>query len=321
MRKILFFFSFLCASLCAVVTSHADEALLGNIKQTKDIAMLRLGLRHADARIRAASASRLGDLGDDASATIPALVGMFADPVSQVRASAAFSLSQMGAQALSALREALVHPNENYRIGASSALSEMGQGAQDAFDALAKATQDPQALVRGYAVRALGNLGPKSRLALPEISRALRDSSSIVRRYAGEAIQKIGAPAIPTLLKIIEASHHAAHSNAPTVASAKSSTVSSTKRRIRRVRRKPSQATGGIASTPLARTRAAQDACCGGGSDASQRAFGPTDYPFGAKHRNTQYDGLSNENDSPHQARYPPTQAALAFSRRSDCCA
>ncbi len=210
MRKFLFFVLFVCFSGWMAAVGHADDALIEQIKQTKDIAMLRLGLRHAEARVRAASASRLGDLGEQAIATIPLLIGMFADPVSQVRASAAFSLSQMGGSALPALREALVHPSENFRIGAASALSEMGQEAQEAFDALIKATQDPQALVRGYVIRTLGNMGPKSRLALPEISRALHDPSSIVRRYAGEAIQKIGTPAIPLLLKMIEQAHQKA---------------------------------------------------------------------------------------------------------------
>lgn len=210
MRNFLFFVLFICFSEWMAAVGHADDALIGQIKQTKDIAMLRLGLRHAEARVRAASASRLGDLGERAIATIPLLIGMFADPVSQVRASAAFSLSQMGGAALAALREALVHPSENFRIGAASALSEMGQEAQEAFDALIKATQDPQALVRGYVIRTLGNIGPKSRLALLEIGRALHDPSSIVRRYAAEAIQKIGTPAIPLLLKMIEQAHQKA---------------------------------------------------------------------------------------------------------------
>ncbi len=128
---------------------------------------------------------------------------------SGVRARAAISLDQLGADAkpaIPALTAALADKNLNVRYWAAKVLMGFGPEAKTAVPALVAALKtfpggSPELEgparyypdVRSLAADALGAMGPAAKEAIPALKEASADKSPAVRESAAEAIKRIEA--------------------------------------------------------------------------------------------------------------------------------
>ena len=120
----------------------------------------------------------IGAFGPDAATAVTVLATALADPSVEVRAAAAWSLSQLQA------------------------------AAAPAVPALAKTLSDSSARVRDLAAVALKNIGPQAAAAVPQLIQALDDPVDFVRFPVADAIGAIGpaaSAAVPALIARLQA--------------------------------------------------------------------------------------------------------------------
>ena len=136
------------------------------------------------------AAVALGEIGPDARAAVPALVGAFSHHSRDVHRSAARALGQIGPVCIPALLPALNAPSPRVRQNALEALRWLGPPAVPALiDALIN--DDPQ--VRITAARILGDLGPAAKEASEALEKALKDPDPQVRKIAGRALSQLNS--------------------------------------------------------------------------------------------------------------------------------
>ncbi len=160
-----------------------------------------LALTDPDPQVRAAAAWALSQMGAKAAAAVPALGQALSDSSPRVRSLAAVALEAMGSTAAPALPElvrALHDPVDYVRVPAADALGAMGPAARAAVSPLVERlrVKDEQVMVLRSVATALGNIGPDAKDALP----ALRETLQQLRvSYAAEAaILKIEGKPVPT---------------------------------------------------------------------------------------------------------------------------
>ncbi|HEV3118431.1 MAG TPA: HEAT repeat domain-containing protein [Gemmataceae bacterium] len=148
-------------SLCVLITGALLEELLpqGNLEEA--VAKHIQAMNDPNAAVRYRAAEALQELGDDASAAVPAL------------------------------REALKDKQSFVRRKVAEALGSIGREARHAVPGLIALLKDPSEYVREEAAIALGNIGPDARDALPALRAALTDSTRYVRRAAEAALGEI----------------------------------------------------------------------------------------------------------------------------------
>jgi HEAT repeat protein len=142
-----------------------------------------------DARIAAADALR--DLGEPASAAVPALNSVLGDLHPGVRQSAARALGHMGEAGRTAatpLEKLLNDPELSVRLAAAWSLQKLDPAGQKYIPVLTKAMRAGE----GGTIVAVGNLGPAADWAVPTLTTLLQDRRPGVRRLAAEALGKIG---------------------------------------------------------------------------------------------------------------------------------
>ncbi|MBK7396930.1 MAG: HEAT repeat domain-containing protein [Myxococcales bacterium] len=148
--------------------------------------------------LRAEGAIDLGSCGEAASAFVPRLGELLADPDERVRGNAASALWMVGVPVdhahvtkLSALLAA--DPSGRVRADAANALGKLGRDASDAVvPLLVRATADTIHDVRHFAVFALSDFGPLAAPAVPRLGELLaqeehREAAAIALRSVASA--------------------------------------------------------------------------------------------------------------------------------------
>ncbi|MEK7269828.1 MAG: HEAT repeat domain-containing protein [Planctomycetota bacterium] len=158
----------------------------------------------------------IGSIGPGAKAAVPSLIPLLAHADQWVRTWAAFGLGQIGPDArdgVPGIAALLKDPDAYTRKTAVLALGWIGPDAKDGAPALAEALKDADWEVRECAAESLERLRAEAKPALAALVAATDDPEKPVRSKAGVALsvlaQCIGpeaAPAVPTLVKILQAS-------------------------------------------------------------------------------------------------------------------
>ncbi len=150
----------------------------------------------------------IGAFGADGGAAAGRAGDALADTDPEVRAAAAWALTQMGAAAapaVASLERTLRDVDAHVRSVAAIALRGMGAHAAPAIPGLVQALADSSAFVRALAADALGNIGPAAKGAVPAMSARLLSPDEqvvFVQRSLAQALGNIGpeaAGALPAL--------------------------------------------------------------------------------------------------------------------------
>jgi hypothetical protein len=179
----------------------------GIVYRGQPLSFYREELRHAGSSDRAEIVRSIGSFRGDALSALGDLSKALTNPEQDVRAAAAWALSQVGppaASAVPALVAALTDPNPRVRCLAAIALREMGPHATNAVPALAKALGDSEPSVRAPAAQALGAIGANAKASVPSLVDRLNvpGEPSFVLRSVVVALGQIGpdaASALPAL--------------------------------------------------------------------------------------------------------------------------
>lgn len=202
---------------------------------------LTRAFQDGDTLVRCAAAYGLGEAGSAAAPAMPALIQMLKRGSSNEQQITAQSLAKIGAPAVAALIEALVHESGAASEAAASALlrhyhfptagrparenlpgDEAAAARQQAIDLLGAsgvaeavvvkvltgaAVKDPAPGVRLAALKALAQGNRNVQSALLGLVACLRDESPPVREWSARTLRKIGPsakPAIPALTRAAE---------------------------------------------------------------------------------------------------------------------
>lgn len=179
----------------------------GAVYRGQPLSFYREELRHGGSSDRAEIVRSIGSFRGDAFSALRDLSKALTDPEQDVRAAAAWALSQVGppaASAVPALVAALTDPNPRVRCLVAIALREIGPHAINAVPALANALGDSDPSVRAPAAQALGAIGPNAKTSVPSLVARLNvpGEPSFVLRSVVVALGQIGpaaASALPAL--------------------------------------------------------------------------------------------------------------------------
>ena len=143
-----------------------------------------------------------------ASETVPALIAALQDEHENVRASAAYTLGEMGpvaAEAVDGLIALLTDESEEVRRHATSALGMIKVPVSKTVPALAEVLEDREDTdLAFFAAQALTRIGPDATEAIPALREALMSESAYVRGFSSEALGRIGtAEALQALVPFL----------------------------------------------------------------------------------------------------------------------
>ena len=143
-----------------------------------------------------------------ASETVPALIAALQDERENVRASAAYTLGEMGpvaAEAVDGLIALLTDESEEVRRHATSALGMIKVPVSKTVPALVEVLEDREDTDLGFfAAQALTRIGPDATEAVPALREALMSESAYVRGFSSEALGRIGtAEALQALVPFL----------------------------------------------------------------------------------------------------------------------
>jgi HEAT repeat protein len=169
----------------------------------------------ADLIDRQACVYVLGEIGAQAEAAVPALIGLLRGIQKSTRTETSVELSQNAAEALGRLGEPAVpalttqlrDKDPDIRKNAAWALWRMGPKAKAAVPALCEMSKDGNASVRLFAVAALGKIGPAAGGAVPALIERLQDPDGKIRVKASWALGSIGSAAkdaVPGLIATLK---------------------------------------------------------------------------------------------------------------------
>ena len=151
------------------------------------------------------AAHGLGAIGVSA---VSALMTALEDERENVRASAAYALSEMGpaaAEAVGGLIALLTDESEEVRRHATSALGMIKEPVSKTVPALVRVLEDREDTdLAFFAAQALTRIGPDATEAIPALQEALMSESAYVRGYSSEALSRIGtAEALQALVPFL----------------------------------------------------------------------------------------------------------------------
>lgn len=122
-------------------------------------------------------------------------VARLKDKDDKVRLKAAFSLRQLGPEAkaaVPALLGILKDKNVDVRREAAFALQRIGPAAKTAIPALIDALQDSDVYVRGWSLTALAEFGADARAAVPALKGILKEADPLLHVDAANALSRLG---------------------------------------------------------------------------------------------------------------------------------
>ena len=178
----------------------------GNIPELAADLLARLGpagvealagaLQVDDYTVRPKAIEFLGNLGPQAKAAIPALMGALQEVDPRLRHEAALALLRIDPLlGLRAAAEVLSEPSKELRYSGPSlmkALGAMGPQASPLAPSVVRLLRNGNSDVQECAARCLGEMGPKARWAAPALRGALRDLVAGVRIAAARALGDMG---------------------------------------------------------------------------------------------------------------------------------
>jgi len=174
------------------VRHAAAQALSGVALSDEDIPRLEQALQNGDVYVSASAAWRLGNLGERAGATVPALVRVLERPGTHVVAFAALARIGPAAEAaVPALISELSSPDGGRRWRAAKGLGRIGPGAHAGVPDLIAALEDPWDRVGAHAARALGRIGDTSPATAAALQGATGAASGWVRAEARKALERL----------------------------------------------------------------------------------------------------------------------------------
>jgi len=170
----------------------------------KSVAEWTTQLNGSNANARVEAILGLGDLGETASAALPAMIPLLKDGAADVRFFTAMALGKMGAAAVPGVTGLLHDTNTVVRAAAAQALGRIGPKASRSLPELKPLIQDKNAAVRTEAVQALGRIEKQN--AVPMLIELLQSNVTDVREAAFDALGEMGPAAkaaLPALTEIL----------------------------------------------------------------------------------------------------------------------
>lgn len=172
---------------------------------------LAMALRTGDADSRAGVAEVLGQMGSEASAAVPDLIGVLDDPSERLRGAAGSALRRIGptsAGLIPSLKKQLRDEDPETRLRAVSAAATIGPAvSRTLVPELISALEDPDRRIRSTAIESLRELARDTGEAVPALALRIRDEDAMVRIVAagalGEACRKAGA-VVPALVGAVK---------------------------------------------------------------------------------------------------------------------
>ena len=139
-------------------------------------------------------------LGREASAAVPALRSIVAEPQAEIAAGALEAMCGIGGPQVEAtLLEALRSTNLLVHLEALSSLASFRSRGAEAVPALLRDLESNESLIRQQAARALGEIGLNPRAVVPALRRCLTDGVGGVKAAAALALGSFGTNAIEAL--------------------------------------------------------------------------------------------------------------------------
>lgn len=159
--------------------------------------------QHQNPEVRAAAATALAKIGNDAAPALPALSRALQDKDPKVRSSAVEAFGSIGKRAMIPYLVAnLKHENASVRYNAAHGLTRLGNYAESAVPTLTDTLKDKEAWVRLTAATALGNIGVRALSSLPALVTNMEDKDISVRHSAAYALGSIATNAQETVNKV-----------------------------------------------------------------------------------------------------------------------
>jgi hypothetical protein len=190
-------------------TTRAAAAVAGPVYRGEPLSFYLAKLRSAPTDAHPDLLRAVGAFGADAATAVNDVTAALSDSNPDVRAAAAWTLSEMGskaAPAVPALRKTLKDADVRVRENSTLALREMGKAAQAAIPDLCMALKNPVDSVRMTAASALGRMGDAAKDAVPALIEVLETDAVVqVLRNASLALGQIGPAARSALPALREA--------------------------------------------------------------------------------------------------------------------
>jgi tetratricopeptide (TPR) repeat protein len=167
---------------------------------------LILCLSDTNCDVKATAAHVLSTFGNEAKASIPALLTLLND-TETVRYAAIKALVQIdwdGNDANASFDAALKDVSARVRLQAACLLWKRNQQPREILPIVADAVADPSAAVRCHGLELLQAMGIHAVESVPLLIRLLKGPDKSVRRAAAAALEKLGVPAQAALLALIE---------------------------------------------------------------------------------------------------------------------
>jgi HEAT repeat protein len=158
----------------------------------------------------------LGALGSDARAAIPEVAKLMNDRL--LAQMAAYTLHQIGADAVPALNQALRSTNTWARSQAAGFLGVSGDEAS--VPSLIAALKDPDFITKSRATHALSRFPEQADVIVPALTDCLNDSYDTFRMNAARALGAFGKkakPAFPNLMTMVTSTNYQEGTTAATV--------------------------------------------------------------------------------------------------------
>ncbi|MET0554981.1 MAG: protein kinase, partial [Vicinamibacteria bacterium] len=162
-----------------------------------EVVELMAGLENRDAAARWKAAEALGNMGGQARAAVPALIGLLGDQQEVVRWRTAEALGKIGPDAVRAV-PALVRALSGTGLApteAAKALGRIGPPARESVPALAAGLGSSDVYFRREIAKALARMGGDGAAAVPALTAALRDKDKVVRMESAKALGRMGGAA------------------------------------------------------------------------------------------------------------------------------
>ena len=184
--------------------NQSQQALKSLVSMGKlSVPALITALQHENPEVRAASATALAQIGQDAAPALPALSRVLQDKDPLVRGAAVEAFGSIGRRAMVPYLVAnLKHKDASVRYNAAHGLTRLGNYAESAVPTLTDTLQDQETWVRLTAATALGNIGVRALSSLPGLVQSMEDKDISVRHSAAYALASIGTNAQETVDKV-----------------------------------------------------------------------------------------------------------------------